>query len=114
MLRAFIRIVVATLLVVLACAVFYRYVYLAHRHGVPSLAISHDRIDSVIAAARGGDCLAAVRLSHHYTEKRDLRAAWTWMQRAKRFGCSGAGHDLEIMRGTFPPEMTKDDGGATP
>ena len=60
--RTLVRIVVATVLLVLACVVVYRYVYLAYRHGVPSLAIPQDRIDSEIAAARSGDCKAAVRL----------------------------------------------------
>ena len=112
--RVIVRTAVGIVLLVLLCVVAYRYVYLANLRMIPSLAISEDRIASVIAAARSGDADSAARLSRHYAEKRDLRASWVWMQRAKRLGYPGADQDLKVMREAYPPDATKEDDPATP
>jgi TPR repeat protein len=112
--RVIVRTAVGAILLALVGFVLVRYVYLANLHVTPSLAISEDRIAAVTSAAERGDADAAARLSRHYAEKRDLRASWVWMQRAKRLGYPGADQDLKVMREAFPPEATKEDGSATP
>ena len=112
--RVIIRSAVGAILLVLVGFVLFRYVYLANLRVTPSLAIPADRIVAVTTAATRGDADAAARLSRHYAEKRDLRASWVWMQRAKRLGYAGADQDLKVMREAYPPEVTKDDDSATP
>jgi hypothetical protein len=111
--RLTIRIIVGALLLVLIASVLCRHIYLANLHGVPSLAIRDDQISDVTIAARAGDAKAAARLGRHYLEKRDYRASWIWMQRAKRLGDPTAEANLTEMRKFFPPNAIADDSDET-
>ena len=106
--RPIVRIIVGALLLALIGIVVFRYVYLANLRATPSLAIPEDQISAVTIAARSGDGAAAARLGRHYLEKRDYRASWIWMQRAKRLGDPTAESNLTEMRKFFPADAITD------
>jgi hypothetical protein len=110
--RLVVRVFVGALLLVLV-VVALRFLYLANRRITPSVAIPDNQISEVTTAARAGDAKAAAQLGRHYLEKRDYRASWIWMQRAKRLGDPTAEENLTEMRKLFPPEAITEDPDAT-